>query len=586
MLRARQVWLTGTRLGLIALAIIGFVPGCAAPRSWPRLALSRIDTRHDAEEQDVANEDDPEEQIVPRKAVRVVKRDPDEENVEPVADEPELDNFVEEKILLSAFRREPAPLADDEYNTPTEILPERSIRFEVPRALPGSEVPPLDVPEYDPNQPLDERKTSIEKLYAPIPALPVADEDAGDHAAWALTDLEHVAWENHPALAQAEAQVEVARGGMIQAGLHPNPTIGYEADTVNTLGTAGYHGPYVEQQIVTGGKLKLAQCAAAMEFENAQIAYQRTKIDIATRVRLAYYDLCVAQRRRTMLTALANFTETIYRAQIELVAGGQAAPYEPLQLRVFALQARNAVVEADNAAVAAGRRLGAAAGLPDISRFQLACHVETIPDGIEFEAAKIHLLECHTDLRTVRNDIVRAQYLSRLEYIRPRIPDLSFYSTVQKDYTGPPFGTTWNLQVGAPIPIFNQNQGNILATQSSIQSSERAFGATQNRLIGDLATILARFDTARTLAANYRRDILPDQVRTYRGVYRRYREGGQAAGDALNFGDVIVAQQTLGTVVNEYADVLTEMWQSYVAAAELLQVEDLTILDAWFGVMP
>jgi len=596
-------------LWLTTLAAVGLTTGCAAQRaSTARWRISAIDTKRDSkpstEVADVDEENDELEvveqeladrPVIPRQKTaasaqpsntRFHERSPEFEQPEIEQVAAEVDDA--EEFLAAAFRKQPAPLAADDYNTPdnTPLDPQvtRSVRFEVPAELPGSQAPPLRVPPFDPEQSLDERKIAIQNLYVPLPALPAASDMALDQPQWTLTELENVAWENHPALQQAGALVEVARGQMIQAGLHPNPTIGYEGDTINTLGTAGYQGPYITQQIVTGGKLKLAQCAAQMEFENAHVAYQRTKIEIATRVRDAYYDVIVAQQRRKMLTALAKFSETIYQAQIELVAGGQAAPYEPLQLRVSAMQARNAVIDADNAAVAAGRRLGAAAGLPDVERFQVAGQAESVPAEIDYESAKIYLLENHTELRTVRNQVVQAQYRSRLEYIRPRIPDLNLYSTVQKDYTGPPYATTFNVQVGAPIPVFDRNQGNILATQSSILGHEREHGSVQNRLTGELAAILARYDTARTLAVNYRDQILPDQVRTYRGVYSRYREGGQAANDNISFGDVIVAEQTLGTAVNDYATVLTNLWQAYVDAAELLQVEDLQVLDAWFGV--
>ena len=104
----------------------------------------------------------------------------------------------------------------------------------------------------------------------------------------------------------------------------------------------------------------------------------------------------------------------------------------------------------------------------------------------------------------------------------------------------------------------------------------------QNDLIGQLAAVLAKFSTARAQAENYRRQILPDQVRTYRGIYSRYREAGPG-NDNINFGDVIVAQQTLATAVSGYADVLSQLWQTYIDVADLLQMEDLRVLQAWFG---
>jgi cobalt-zinc-cadmium efflux system outer membrane protein len=337
----------------------------------------------------------------------------------------------------------------------------------------------------------------------------------------------------------------------------------------------------MDQEIVTGGKLKLSRSAAAMDFENAKQAYQKMKIDIATRVRGAYYDLLVSRQRRRMLAALARLCDEIYRAQIELVAGGQAAAYEPLQVRVFAVQARNAVIEAHNDVIAAGRRLGAAVGMPDSEEFHIAGQAEDAPPNIAYHFAKAYLLENHTELRSARNRIVQAQFLSRLEYIRPRIPNINFYGTYQHAYGVPPFINSYNFQVGAPIPIFNRNQGNILATQSTLISNERAFGAIQNELIGQLAAALANFSTARAQAENYRRQMLPDQVRTYRGIYSRYREAGPG-NDNINFGDVIVAQQTLAVAVTGYADVLSQLWQSYIDVAELLQMEDLRSL-AIFG---
>jgi outer membrane protein, heavy metal efflux system len=484
-------------------------------------------------------------------------------------------------ILTAGYEEPKAPADAAEVADPPEELPLKSNRFQVPPELPGSEAPPLRVPPVDPNQAFEERRELIERLYGTVPEMPLFLDEDPLAQVWTLPDLENMAWENHPALMQAAADMEVARGGMIQAGLHPNPTFGWEQDTIGP-GIQGYKGPYMTQEIVTGGKLKLSRSAAAMDFENAKQAYQRMKIDIATRVRGAYYDLLVSRQRRRMLAALARLCDEIYRAQIELVAGGQAAAYEPLQVRVFAVQARNDVIEAHNSVIAAGRRLGAAVGMPDSEEFHIAGQAEDAPANIAYHSAKAYLMENHTELRSARNRIVQAQYLSRLEYIRPRIPNLTFYGTYQHAYGVPPFINSYNFQAGAPIPIFDRNQGNILATQSTLISNERAFGAMQNDLIGQLAAVLARYATARAQAENYRRQMLPDQVRTYRGIYSRYREAGPG-NDNINFGDVIVAQQTLATVVSGYADVLSQLWQSYIDVADLLQMEDLRALGAWFG---
>src|SRR6202007_755169 len=68
----------------------------------------------------------------------------------------------------------------------------------------------------------------------------------------------------------------------------------------------------------------------------------------------------------------------------------------------------------------------------------------------------------------------------------------------------------------------------------------------------------------------YRKFILPDQVRYYRGVFRRRQIDPSAA-----FGDLVTAQQTLATNVTAYLTILGQLWTSVVQVADLLQTDDL-----------
>ncbi len=446
--------------------------------------------------------------------------------------------------------------------------------FEIPKELPGSDAPQLHVPPSDPKESDEVRSSKIEKLYRPLSSVNPS-EPINDQTEWTIAALQAYAFDHSPTIQQAEAQMEAARGNMIQAGLHPNPLIGYEADTVRTLATKGYQGFQITTPIVTGGKLGLQQSAAAMAHENACLAVRKARADVATQVRDAYFDFLVSQERLRLQRALARFTDNIYRAQIEQVKGGQAAAYEPLQLRVFGSQARNAVAAAENSQRAAWRRLAASLGDPNLETLHVIGEVDRAVPELNFDTAKNYLLEAHTDLLSARNSITQSRYLAQLEYIRPRKPDLQIYTAVQHDYTGAPFNTTYNLQVNVPLAIFDRNQGNIIQTQSLMVASDRAFTDGQNNLTRQLAEAFSRYQTARRLAASYRDEILPDQVRVYRGVYARYQQDRQA----VNFGDIVVAQQTLGSAVSTYTDALGDQWQAYVDLAGLLQLEDLGLLE-------
>ena len=68
----------------------------------------------------------------------------------------------------------------------------------------------------------------------------------------------------------------------------------------------------------------------------------------------------------------------------------------------------------------------------------------------------------------------------------------------------------------------------------------------------------------------YRKFILPDQVRAYRGVFERRRVDPGVA-----FGDLVQAQQTLAGDVSTYLTILGQLWTSVVGVADLLQTDDL-----------
>ncbi len=68
----------------------------------------------------------------------------------------------------------------------------------------------------------------------------------------------------------------------------------------------------------------------------------------------------------------------------------------------------------------------------------------------------------------------------------------------------------------------------------------------------------------------YRRYILPDQVRAYRGVYERRQIDPNSA-----FGDLVQAQQTLAADVATYLGLLGQLWTSVVTVADFLQTDDL-----------
>ncbi len=461
-----------------------------------------------------------------------------------------------------------------ETAAPSEAKPDEqpSKRFKIPEELPGANAAPLTLPPMDPGQPIEERRTLADSLFPEIEA-PKVEAAAAEGEPLTLSTLQQMAVDNSPVIRQAAASVEQARGQAVQAGLYPNPTVGYEGDTIGTADTAGYNGVFFTQEFVTAGKLTLAQNRALQEVRATQADLRKARVRLASEVRRSYFKVLIAQEQLKFTKAISKLSQEVYEAQIDLVAGGEAAPYEPLQLRVFAVQARNNVIQSTNGLNAAWRQLAASMGLPHMSRQNVGGSVEGLTPSIDYDTA-LTLLQRHSDLLAANARIAKATCNLRLQEVTP-IPNVSLYAAFQHDDTTPLSDYSTNVQVSAPVPVFNRNQGNITSAHAELVRARQDLTDTNNTLMFSLAENFNRYETSRTISESYRTDLVPDQVRVYRGVYDRFLIDGQS----VDFAQVVVAQQTLGQVVTNYMQSLTDAWMATVDLAELLQVDDLLTMD-------
>jgi cobalt-zinc-cadmium efflux system outer membrane protein len=445
-----------------------------------------------------------------------------------------------------------------------------SERLRIPPELPGASAPPIQLPPS--SAPRGEREQAINKLYPSLPPLAVDVQPIPGPNGRPLTlaDLQNLAVTNSPTLRQAGADVESAKGAVIQAGAYPNPNFGYQSDNVDSGNTAGFQGIFFEQTIKTGGKLKLAQAAAIMDLQNSELAFRRVRNDLMTQVRTAYFAVLVAQEAYKVTRALARFTEEVYRVQVDQARGILAAPYEPLQMRVLAFQARGALLQARNRYTAAWKQLAAALGLPALPPTELAGRVDMPLPRFQYETSLARVLNRHTDVLTAENSVQKARYNLRLAQITP-VPDVSLHVAIEKDFTTPPFSIAHSIQMGVPVPAWDQNRGNIIQAQGNLLRAVEEAHRVRDDLTSRLAAAFEQYENNRVLVEYYHTQILPDQVRAYRGVYERH----QWQPDQVSFGDVITAQQTLASTITTYVTALGALWTSVANVADLLQTTDL-----------
>jgi cobalt-zinc-cadmium efflux system outer membrane protein len=441
-----------------------------------------------------------------------------------------------------------------------------------PKGLPGADAPPItDFPE-DP----EKKKRLLEKLFPLLPPAPQLRLAAPGPEGRPLTlsDLQRLAVTYSPTIKSAEAAVNAAAGAVKQAGAYPNPAFFFEQDTVGT-GPAGYNGFGIHQTVKTGNKLKLQQAAAMMDWLNARLALKRAYSDLAYQVRINYFAVLVALEGVKINEALYRFTNEIYRVQVELVEGGFAASYEPMQLRPLAIQARFNLVQAQNQYLASWKQLAATLGLREMPPSELDGQVDMPVPVFQYNDVLARVLARHTDVLTAYNSIQKARFNLELAKVTP-VPDVDLNILAQKDTTAPPNLIVHSLQVSIPVPIFDQNIGGIRQAEGLLSQALTGPDQTRNMLTNTLADAYNRYVTARE-NVDITLQQCRDQLRAYRMLYDRHFKGDPTA---PSFGDVVTAQQTLAGYVGGYVTALGLQWTAVNDVANLLQTDDL------FGVGP
>src|SRR5271166_2244963 len=496
------------------------------------------------------------------------------------AQAPESPTDVQTAALLDS-RPDPAqrriPLRDEPVQTASWIqpqpgpsgLPATQGRFElhVPPRLPGSEAPEIHISK---DRAVADRE--IQRLYPELPPLPVEPrvQPGPGGKPYTLADFQRLAAANSPTLRQAASDVEAAKGNLIQAKTYPNPTIAYMQTPSNNNNTGQETGGSIAQPIIMGGKQKLGSAASQKDLDNAILALKRARSDLSTAVRTAYFAVLVDVETLAVNRALAQFSDEIYRLQTGLLRGAQAAPYEPTALRAQAFTVRLAYKQAIASYIYDWKTLVATLGLPQLPLTEITGQVDRFIPYYDYDTVRAYVLRNHTDILTARNGLRKAQYNLKLTQVTPVFPDLDVTWTMQKDFSNPPFGTYQLVTLGFPVPIWDQNKGNIIATQAALVRASEESHRVEVTLTNSLALAYEGYRNNLYAMEYYRRYVLPDLVRYYRGVFARRQIDPSSA-----FGDLVAAQQMLSSNVTAYLGILSSLWSSAVSVADFLQTDDL-----------
>lgn len=380
--------------------------------------------------------------------------------------------------------------------------------------------------------------------------------------------------ENNPTLRQAESGVKAARAHAQQAVLYPNPTVGYSGDEIRGGEIhGGKQGFFVEQTIVTAGKLSRTREVGNKETRLAEIEAEEQKIRVETAVKMAYYRVLAAQEMADSRADLARIAEKVVETQRRLQNTGQADETEILAAQVDAQRAKLAARMKENTLREEWRSLAAVIGQPDLPLQTVAGDIEHgWPALDELQAVDTVATQSPAvRIATAAGERAEAE-LARAK--REKIPDVTARAGMEYNHellNNPALATgwQWNAELGVEVPLFNRNQGNVAAAGAEIARANAEKQRVALTLRERAATVVDQYANARLMAEQYRDEILPLAKKSYGLMSDRYGEMLAA------YPRVLDSKRKLFELQSEYITALEDVWTTGLALQGFLLTDGL-----------
>jgi outer membrane protein, heavy metal efflux system len=434
--------------------------------------------------------------------------------------------------------------------------------------LPSFAQQPMNMPADQ----MEHHHMNIPLVQPVYPRLGRAQEDAKSHL-FTLDEAQRLAAESNPTLRQADAEIRAAQARQQQSALYPNPTVGYAGDEIRGGSfNGGKQGFFIEQTVVTAGKLARNRDVFAKETQLAQIEVLEQKIRVETSVNTAFLRVLAAQELLDIRRDLAKIDQDFADSQRLLFNTGQTDESEVLDAEVDAQRLRLSARMQENTLREEWRSLAAVLGRPELPLATVSGDLEHNWPDLNEDQAVDSIATQSPATRIAEASAARAG----AELIRAKrepIPDLQIRGGLE--YNNEPVNlshaTGWEgiAELGVQIPLFNRNQGNISAASASLERANLEKQRVALTLRDRAATAADQYANAKLMALEYREEMLPRAKKSYTLMVEKY--GQMLAANP----HVLQSQRKLFDLQAEYIVALENVWTAGIALQGFLLTDGL-----------
>ncbi len=307
---------------------------------------------------------------------------------------------------------------------------------------------------------------------------------------YGLDMIVDLALARNPLVSSAEGTIEQQKGQQTAAGAYPNPTVGGAGGHGMLRDTSrGGIGPNLDpdslmEYNVTFGQpvewpsLRTArQRVADLGLATASVGMQETRLNLASQVKVAFYDLLLAQQGADLAKQNLDTVEGVARIVKARVKSGEAPQFESIKAEVEVLKARQQLARADNLVrinrVAVDTLTGGALG----PAYLVHGEFRMLPRDLQIDGLMARMIEQHPTIQRLLKSVEQSDW--KIEFERQaRVPTV----TVNGGFWREMGREAFQGGLSVPMPLWYRRQGEIASSLGAKRREEAELLRTRNEL--------------------------------------------------------------------------------------------------------
>jgi len=359
-----------------------------------------------------------------------------------------------------------------------------------------------------------------------------------------LADAQSQALKRNLDLKTAQSQVEAALAQIRIAKEFPNPSLGISTAKINTDGTSNatpagnkfLNRSYdsiisLNQFLELGGKRGLREDAAKAGHISAIAQLDDTKRLVLLAVSQAYVAALEARKEANIMLESSRSLSREAGIATERFRAGDIAETDKAQLEISAKRLElDALASEQNAKLAVILVETLIGEKNPQGQTQLTDSLERVALQVSTQVDKT-LASARPDIAAAEANLTQAEATLSLEK-RGVIPDLTL--SLQYEKNPPDSPNTGGIGLSLPLPLWNRNQGSILAARSSRDQAALQLEKVRMQATADVSRASFVYDEAKNRSSAYTQELMLKSKRVVESLSYAYEHGGAALVDLLS----------------------------------------------------